>query len=31
MPTWEIHADPTPVDVVVLPAIDGNFDRPACE
>lgn len=25
MPTWEIHADPTPVDVVVLPAIDGNF------
>ena len=22
---WEIHADPTPVDVVVLPAIDGNF------
>jgi hypothetical protein len=25
MPTWEILADPTPVDVVVLPAIDGNF------
>ena len=25
MPTWEIHADPTPVDLVVLPAIDGNF------
>jgi hypothetical protein len=25
MPTCEILADPTPVDVVVLPAIDGNF------
>jgi hypothetical protein len=25
MPSWEIHADPTPVDVVVIPAIDGNF------
>ena len=25
MPTWEILADPTPVDVVILPAIDGNF------
>jgi hypothetical protein len=26
MPTWEIHAEPSNVDVVVLPAIDGNFD-----
>jgi hypothetical protein len=29
MPTWEIHAEPTRVDVVVVPAIDGNFD-PTC-
>ncbi len=29
MPSWEIHADPTNVDVVVVPAIDGNFD-PSC-
>jgi len=29
MPTWEIHAEPTRVDVVVVPAIDGNFD-PSC-
>ena len=29
MPTWEILADPTIVDVVVVPAIDGNFD-PSC-
>ena len=27
MPTWEILAEPTPVDVVVVPAIDGNFDQ----
>jgi hypothetical protein len=26
MPTWEVHADPTAIDVVVVPAIDGNFD-----
>ena len=26
MPTWQVHADPTPVDVVVVPAIDGNFE-----
>jgi hypothetical protein len=26
MPTWEQYDDPTPVDVVVVPAIDGNFD-----
>jgi hypothetical protein len=29
MPTWEIHPEPTCVDVVVVPAIDGNFD-PSC-
>ena len=29
MPTWEVHADPTTVDVVIVPAIDGNFD-PSC-
>lgn len=26
MPTWELHAEPSPIDVVVVPAIDGNFD-----
>jgi hypothetical protein len=25
LPSWEIHAEPTRVDVVVVPAIDGNF------
>ena len=25
MPTWQIHEDPTSVDVVVLPTIDGNL------
>jgi hypothetical protein len=29
MPSWEIHAEPSKVDVVVVPAIDGNFD-PSC-
>jgi hypothetical protein len=29
MPTWEIHTDPSNVDVVIVPAIDGNFD-PSC-
>jgi hypothetical protein len=27
LPTWDQYDDPTPVDVVVVPAIDGNFDR----
>ena len=31
MPTWELHTDPAPVDVVVLPAIDGNFDPSLAE
>ena len=26
MPTWEIFPEPTVVDVVIVPAIDGNFD-----
>jgi len=26
LPSWEIHTEPTNVDVVVVPAIDGNFD-----
>jgi hypothetical protein len=26
MPTWETHDGPSNVDVVVVPAIDGNFD-----
>jgi len=26
MPTWELYAEPSHVDVVVVPAIDGNFD-----
>jgi hypothetical protein len=29
MPTWESYAKPSRVDVVVVPAIDGNFD-PSC-
>jgi hypothetical protein len=29
LPTWEVHAEPSKVDVVVVPAIDGNFD-PSC-
>lgn len=29
MPSWEIHAQPTNVDVVVVPAIDGNYE-PSC-
>ena len=29
MPTWELHTEPSSVDVVVVPAIDGNFD-PSC-
>ncbi len=29
MPTWKVLTDPSPIDVVVVPAIDGNFD-PSC-
>jgi hypothetical protein len=31
MPTWEQFDTPAPVDVVVLPAIDGNFDPSTAE
>jgi hypothetical protein len=31
MPHWEILSDPTPVDVVVVPAIDGNFEPSLAE
>jgi hypothetical protein len=26
MPTWELYTEPSVVDVVIVPAIDGNFD-----
>jgi len=26
MPTWQLYTKPDPVDVVIVPAIDGNFD-----
>ncbi len=29
MPTWESYTTPSSVDVVIVPAIDGNFD-PSC-
>ena len=29
MPTWEIHDQPSNVDLVIVPSIDGNFD-PTC-
>jgi hypothetical protein len=29
MPSWEVHDEASLVDVVVVPAIDGNFD-PSC-
>ena len=29
LPTWTLYAEPSNVDVVVVPAIDGNFD-PGC-
>jgi hypothetical protein len=29
MPTWQLHTEPSNIDVVVVPAIDGNFD-PSC-
>ncbi|HZC32416.1 MAG TPA: hypothetical protein VE640_03925 [Candidatus Bathyarchaeia archaeon] len=31
MPSWEIHAEPSNVDVVIVPAIDGNFDPTSAE
>ena len=29
LPGWEIYSEPSNVDLVVVPAIDGNFD-PSC-
>ena len=29
MPSWELYTEPSNVDVVIVPAIDGNFD-PSC-
>jgi hypothetical protein len=29
MPSWETHTEPSSVDLVIVPAIDGNFD-PSC-
>jgi hypothetical protein len=26
LPTWQEWTEPTPVDIVIVPAIDGNFD-----
>jgi hypothetical protein len=26
MPTWEVYREPSNIDVVIVPAIDGNFD-----
>jgi hypothetical protein len=31
MPSWKIHTEPTNVDVVVVPAIDGNYDPSSTE
>ena len=31
MPTWEIHTEPSNVDLVIVPAIDGNFDASSVE
>ena len=31
MPTWELYPKPDPVDVVIVPAIDGNFDPSTVE
>lgn len=31
MPSWTVHTEPTDVDVVVVPAIDGNYDPSSTE
>jgi hypothetical protein len=31
MPVWQIHNQPSNVDVVVVPAIDGNFEPSTTE
>src|SRR5947208_3477069 len=29
MPTWETHTEPSNIDLVIVPSIDGNYD-PSC-
>jgi len=31
MPTWELYREPSLVDIVIVPAIDGNFDPSIAE
>jgi hypothetical protein len=31
MPTWDLYTEPSNVDLVVVPAIDGNFEPSAAE
>ena len=31
MPSWELYTEPSNVDVVIVPAIDGNFDPSSAE
>jgi hypothetical protein len=31
MPSWQVHTEPSNVDVVIVPAIDGNFDLSTTE
>ncbi|MFL5688104.1 MAG: hypothetical protein ACJ77I_03865 [Chloroflexota bacterium] len=31
MPTWDLYTERAPVDVVIVPAIDGNFDPSTVE
>jgi hypothetical protein len=31
MPTWELHTEPSLVDLVIVPAIDGNFEPSSVE
>jgi hypothetical protein len=31
MPSWELYGEPSPVDVVIVPAIDGNYDTATME
>jgi hypothetical protein len=31
MPTWELYTEPSNVDLVVVPAIDGNFEPSSAE
>ena len=31
LPTWDLYTEPSDVDVVIVPAIDGNFDPSSVE